>query len=220
MVLTNENIAIQDSEQAAWLLSEKLMVYKNSNAVVGAIPCGGVPIGYHLATILQLPFEIIPCKKIRHPGLHNESIGSVSMDDAVIHEGQNRIPQDYIYHQIILLQRSLQSKYKFYKGNKKSVNLKNKDVILVDDLLQTSDSMLAGLKSIKNQEPSKIIVAVSLATQNALLQIEGQADETVILQTVGDQQTAYTLHTKFPLVKDEEVRDYINHFEALTSKRI
>ncbi len=56
-----------DREEAGGLLAEKLSKYKGANAVVYALPRGGVVTGYEIARALGLPLDIIPVRKIGHP---------------------------------------------------------------------------------------------------------------------------------------------------------
>jgi predicted phosphoribosyltransferase len=197
-----------ERSHAAHFLVEKLFAYKNSNAVIIAIPRGGVPIGYHVAARLNLPLDVIPCKKMKHPANTNQSIGSVSVDEAIIHENARNVPQDYIYHQIIMLQHSLKAKSKFYKNGVHSPSLRGKTVIVVDDLLKSGDSMLACLKSIKKQKPSKIVVAVPAATTEAAQRLKKEADECIFL--FAEVRPGSVPYEKYPTVHDEEVRSLLN----------
>lgn len=69
----------KDRIEAANLLAEKLATYKNKNAIILAIPRGGVPMGNVVANQLKLPLEVVLSKKIGHP-LHKEfAIGAVTL---------------------------------------------------------------------------------------------------------------------------------------------
>jgi predicted phosphoribosyltransferase len=66
--MVRDEVTIQDREQAGYLLSKKLMLYKNSNALVVGLGHGGAVVGYHVAHALQLSFAVIPCRKIKRSG--------------------------------------------------------------------------------------------------------------------------------------------------------
>ena len=66
MVLHNDAI-FQNRKHAAFLFAERLREHANSDAIIVAVHGGGIHIGYHLAELLHLPLEVIPCKKIMHP---------------------------------------------------------------------------------------------------------------------------------------------------------
>jgi putative phosphoribosyl transferase len=197
-----EILALQDRLQVAHLLADKLLAFKNSDAVIVAVPRGGVPIGFALADVLNLSLEIIACKKIKHPAHGNQSIGSVSIDDVVIKEELRNIPQDYICHQVILLQHTLKAKCEYYRGSNPVLSLRKRTVILVDDLIQTGDTILTCLKSIKKQTPGKIVMASSICTPEAAHIISNEVDEFIALQI----EKGNHLHGTFEPVSDEEVR--------------
>jgi predicted phosphoribosyltransferase len=201
-----EILTLQDRLQVAHLLADKLLAYKNSDAVVVAVPRGGVPIGFALANLLNLSLEIVASKKIKHPAHGNQSIGSVSVDDLVIKEELRNIPQDYICHQVVLLQHTLKAKCAYYRGCNPVISLTDRTVIVVDDLIQTGDTILACLKSIKKQSPGKIIMASSTATPEAAQIISDEVDEFIALQI----EKGNHLHGIFEPVSDEEVRKLLS----------
>ena len=53
-----------DRHEAGKKLAEKLGIYRGTNAVVLALPRGGVVIGYEVAQVLRLPLDIIAVRKI------------------------------------------------------------------------------------------------------------------------------------------------------------
>ncbi len=117
----------QHREHASHLLVEKLTHFKDSDAVVVAIPRG---IALHLAQALHLPLDIIPSRRIKYPANSFETIGSVSLDGLDLVENDHDIPQDYIYHQAIMIKHSLRCKYKFYRGSNEPICLKDRMLVL------------------------------------------------------------------------------------------
>jgi predicted phosphoribosyltransferase len=196
---------LQDRLQAAHLLAEKFLAYKNSDAIIVAVPKGGVPIGFALSELLNVSFEIMPCKKIQHPAYANKSIGSVSVDGFIVSDGSRNIPQDYIYHQTILIQQTLRNQSAYFRGDKEIISLGGRTVILVDDVIQSGDNITACLQSIKRQKPEKMILATAVATPEVLELLSGEVDEFVTLQT---EKKIY-LHNVFPPVTDQEVKNIL-----------
>lgn len=80
--------------EAGSLLAKKLEEYRNDqNAVLVAIPRGGLPIGHAIAQYLNLPLEIVLSKKIGHP-MHKEfAIGAVTLKDLLLSPDANGIPK-------------------------------------------------------------------------------------------------------------------------------
>ena len=204
MILHNEAI-FQNRKHAAFLLGERLREHDNSDAIIVAVPGGGIHIGYHLAQLLHLPLEVIPCKKIKHPADNNKTIGAVSLDSVIVHEEDNSIPQDYIYHQIQLLQHVIRGQSnKYYKGHI-IPSLKDRTIILVDDLLMTGDTLLATIRTIRKQQPERIIVAVPNVTPEATRSIADEIDEIIYLTIEPNNSVTGNLYAEFPEVSDDEV---------------
>ena len=216
MVLHNDAI-FQNRKHAAFLLGERLMEHKDSDTIVVAVPGGGIHIGYHLAQLLHLPLEVIPCKKIKHPADTNKTIGAVSLDALIVHEEDNSIPQDYIYHQIQLLQHVIRGQRdKFNKGHIQP-SLKARTVILADDLLMTGDTLLTAIRTIRKQQPEKIIVVVPNVTPEATRSIADEIDEIIYLTIEPNNPVTGNLYAEFPEVSDEEV---IELLQQIRSERI
>jgi predicted phosphoribosyltransferase len=206
----NPLVKFKDRADAAQLLANKLKGYKDkTDAVVIAILAGGVPIGYHLSSLLNLPFDIIPCKKICHPSKIGKTIGSVTLNEISIHDDTD-IPGDYTHHQVRKIQNELIARYKLDMQDRKPISLKEKTVILVDDRLKTGDTMLACLKSIKIRKPSKIIVAVPVTTLAASHQIIGEVDDFICVVKTFDFQHTDDFYENLPRVNDREVKNFLD----------
>lgn len=91
--------------EAGLLLSKQLSEYKNTNAVVLAIPRGGVPVGHIIAKELQLPLSIVLSKKIGHPNNKEYAIGSVSLD-TVITENHTEIHRNILKMKLLVFEKN------------------------------------------------------------------------------------------------------------------
>lgn len=190
---------------AASKLAEKLSRYKNTDAVVLAIPRGGVAIGKEIADKLNIPLEIILSKKIGHPRNPEFAIGSVSELGMVINDDIMDISMDYIQNEAARLQLQLKEKYKLFMGDRKPTDLKNKIVILVDDGIATGNTILATINMIKKKFPKKLIVAVPVAPPDTTRKINKEVDEMICLLTPADFYAVGQFYADFSQVSDEEV---------------
>ena len=118
----------KDRFTAGKLLAKELKKYKNKkDAIVLAIPRGGLQIGFSIAKELNLNLDIILTKKIGYPGNPEYAIGAVSLTSEIVEE--QGISKDYIQNEIKNIRKSLKERYKKYLGKSKPQNLKNKIVI-------------------------------------------------------------------------------------------
>jgi predicted phosphoribosyltransferase len=175
-----------------------------------AIPHGGVPVGFEVAKALNLPFEIAFSKRIKHPANSDLSIGAVSVDDVVLDESTQFIPQNYVLHQVAVLQRQLKNQFEqFYEGNGQT-SLSGKTVIVVDDVLRQTDELNACLQSIRKQGPAEIIIAVAVTTTKAAHLIHD--NEHRLYYLFMELQPQSKACTYFPAIEEHETKRVLHYF--------
>ena len=214
MVALQEAV-FQNRKHAAYLLGERLMEYQNTDSVLVAVPSGGIHMGAYLSELLNLPLDVMPCRKIKHPADPQKTIGAVSIDSIVLPGVDRSLPQDYVYHQIQLLQHVIDMQARHYSAAHSHINCEAKTVIIVDDLLMTGDTMLACIKAVRQRKPEKIVVAVPNVTPAATALISESIDAIVYL-TIEPNAAAH-LYAEFPPISEEEVIDILRQRSAALS---
>jgi putative phosphoribosyl transferase len=208
-----------DRESAGVLLANKLQEYKNTNAVVVGVPHGGVCVASAIARILSLPLEIMPCTNIKDPADKRKSIGSVSPREVMMHECSYDIPQDYIAHQIALLRSAVSYKQALYYKNTSPGSLKYKTVILVDDILQSSEMITVCLREIKREKPLKIIVAVPVVSAEAARVAAAESDGIEFLRIEATLDSGDHYFSDFKKIDDSRVNILLERSRANNTKR-
>ena len=73
------NTRFKNRSEAGRALAEKLEHYSDRpNVVVLALPRGGVPVGYEVATKLKAPLEIFLVRKLGVPGHEEFAMGAIA----------------------------------------------------------------------------------------------------------------------------------------------
>jgi putative phosphoribosyl transferase len=191
-------------KEAGILLSEKLKKYQDTNSIILAVPRGGVPVAYEIAQKLHLPLDVILSKKIGHPMNKEFAIGAMTMDSTIIDE-HPEVPKQYITDEIIRLKELLREKYKLYMGYREPLEVKGKNVIVVDDGIATGNTLLASISMLRKRKPAKLIVAVPVLPLDALEIFEQQTDEFVYLIVSGNFRSVGAFYDQFHQVEDDEV---------------
>lgn len=204
--------------EAARLLSKELTSYKGKNAVVIAVPRGGLPIGKVLAQELDLPLEVVLIKKIGHPSNKEYAIGAVSLTNIILDEQAAEIPMNYIKEETNRLRTMLNKRHKQYYSNRKPRIIKDKVAIIVDDGIATGNTILATAKLISEESPSKIIVAVPVAPSSSILYLTSSLfiDEVICLEKPSNFHSVGEFYENFDQVTDEEA---IELFEMNNNSR-
>lgn len=205
-----QDTLLQSREEAGLILGRKLQEYEKTNTVVIGIPRSGVCVAAAIAKSLSLPLEVMPCQRIKHPASDNKNLGSVSLTEVFLYDNTDQVPQDFVAHQIALLKHANSAEHKFYHQNNSQQTLKYKTVILVDDLLKSSEVMLACIREIKKQNPLKIVVAVPVVSAEAARAVSAEADQTIFLKMEPEVEHAKHYFVEHGRINKEQVKKLLD----------
>jgi predicted phosphoribosyltransferase len=178
--------------------------YRDKNAVIYAIPGGGVPLGYYLAKDFNFPMELLFVKKIAHPDHRKPSIGAVSLADRIIDERLN-VPDAYIKNEISRIRKSLKAKQKLFSEGNQPLDVAGKYAIIVDDGIETGKTMISAIRMIRKLNPSKIAVVTPVASWKGAALVDRATDDFVCLHTVNNSGDVSLNYLNFPKVSDREI---------------
>src|SRR5262245_57813686 len=175
-------------QEAGRELAHALAAYeKASDAIVLALPRGGVPVGYEVARALGLPFDILLVRKLGVPGHTELAMGAIAsggvrfMNEDVLETvgvSAETIEQIAAHEQLELERRA-----KEYRANKPPPVVRDRTVILVDDGLATGASMHAAARAMYLQGAREVIVAVPVAAASTCQELARVVDNVVCLLT-------------------------------------
>lgn len=202
----------KDRIEAATLLANKLEIYKDKNAIILAIPRGGVVMGYVIAKQLHLPLEVVLSKKIGHPLYKEFAIGAVTLKSQVLSDAASEVSPSYIDEETKRIRALLNKRYNDYYGEKTPHQLKDKILIIVDDGIATGNTIISTIKMLHEENPEKIVVAIPVSSQDALQKLKNSSfiDEVVCLSTPINFRAVGQFYENFDQVEDAEVRTLLN----------
>jgi len=203
----------RNRQAAGQLLARRL---KNIHAdLVLSIPRGGVVVAAEVARILKLPLDIIITRKIGAPNQPELALGAIDPDGETVWEkkllSDLRLKIDDLREEIQAEWEELKRREDLYRRGKKSLELKNKIVILVDDGIATGSTILAAINFLKRHKAKKIVLAVPVASREAAERLTREVDEAVILETPDFFQAVGQFYQIFLPVSDEEVIQLLDH---------
>lgn len=170
----------QDRTEAGELLAGALAAYKGKDDVlVLAIPLGGIPVADVIARNLEVPLDVIMCKKIPYPNNPSFAIGAVTLEGFAVNIED--VPGDYIMSQVHKLQTLLKRRYEKFCGSHQCPSIKGKTVIIVDEGVMTGNTLSLTLDILRHKEPAKVIIAVPVAPPAALKLLAQEADHVFCL---------------------------------------
>lgn len=196
-------------EDAAYKLLPELEKFRKTDAVVMAVPRGGVPLGEIIARELDLPLDIVLVKKIGHPMNREYAIGAVSLEGSVIDPNHPEVPEAYIAEQTGILRERLRERFRKYLGDQPVEVLNGRTVILVDDGIATGYTMLATIELLRQKKPAQIILAVPVAPPETVRRLRKYVDELICLSTPPDFEGVGQFYLEFSQVEDDRVTELL-----------
>jgi putative phosphoribosyl transferase len=202
----------RDRTEAGQKLGQELQGLELENAVVVAVPSGGVPVGAELARILGAPLDIIIARKIQLPWTTEAGFGAVVSDGtAYLGPQSRRLPREVVKAQTKKARREVEHRKREFLAGRREAELSGKDVILVDDGLATGSTMLAAVQSVRKKGPRSVIVAVPTASGTAVRLLEPHVDQLISLY-VHPEHMPFAVASSYQNwydLTDQEVKKYL-----------
>jgi putative phosphoribosyl transferase len=196
-------------------LAKRLSKYANRpDAIVLALPRGGVPVAYEVAQTLHLPLDVFLVRKLGVPGHEELAFGAVAsggmrvINRAVVRSAD--VSAAEIEETIKTEQRELERREQTYRDERPTPQIEGRTVILVDDGLATGASMRAAVLALREQKPAKIVVAVPTAARETCDEFRDEVDEVVCAMTPEPFYAVGLWYRDFSQTSDEEVRDLLS----------
>lgn len=195
--------------EAGVLLAQKLQKYKGTDAVVLALPRGGVAVGRAVADALSLPLDIIATRKIGHPKNSEYAVGAVDATEMSVFDSAEvaSIDAKWLVEEIEKQRQEARRRMTLYRGERSPVDFSGRIAILVDDGVATGFTMRLAVAVAQKANPKKVVVAVPVAPAKSVREIErGGADEIVLLEQPENFLGAVGAHyDEFEQVGDRKV---------------
>jgi putative phosphoribosyl transferase len=204
----------KDRIEAGLFLAAKLQKYKDKNGIVMAIPRGGVPVAFTIAQKLGLPIEVIITKKIGHPVNKACAIGAASLTEYFV-VPHKEVTQEYIDEELKVIRLRLKEMYQRFLGDKSPEKLTGKTIIIVDDGMATGNTVLCTVNVLKKSNPAKIIVAVPVASIDAIEKLTSEVDEVITLLSPPIFYGVGAFYENFNEVDDKEISFYLKKMNKL-----
>jgi predicted phosphoribosyltransferase len=180
----DREFVFKDRLHAGALLADKLRpLLAGRDVQLLAVPAGGVAVGYAVAQKLNMPFDVAIVRKIQIPWNTEAGFGAIAWDGRVLLNellvAQLGLSKEAVEQCISQTREMVHQRMQKFRGNRPIPDLNGKTVILVDDGLASGFTMLAAAKSIRNQHPEKIVIAVPTASAGAIELLASSVDELV-----------------------------------------
>lgn len=186
---------------------------RSEGALVLAIPRGGVPVAYEVATALGAELDLLLVRKLGAPSQPELAMGAIATGGArVINEdvvSALGITYPAIEAAVRRERAELDRRQREYRGDRPLPHVVGRVVIAVDDGLATGASMRVAVAALRQQRPARIVVAVPVAPPDTVRVLAREADEVVCPATPQSFFGVGQWYENFDQTTDEEIREIL-----------
>lgn len=200
----------QAGQQLAGTLAGEL---RGVDAIVLALPRGGVPVGFAVATALGLPLDVLLVRKLGLPGQPEFAIGAVGSGGVRVLQpgvpGLMGVTQEDVEAIAARELAELARRTRLYRGERPEPDLGGRTVVLVDDGIATGSTMLAAVEVARRRGAARVIVASPVAPPATLAVLRAHADAVACLVAPPRFFAVGQWYDRFDQTSDEEVQDLL-----------
>lgn len=202
-----------DRRSAGRRLAEELRKERFSDPVVLALPRGGVPVAFEVARKLHAPLEVFVSRKLGAPGRPEFGFGAIAEGGAQVLD-QNAVAMlglsdSQIEALVLAEQHELQRRIHEYRGDRELPELSGREVILVDDGLATGVTAEAALRSLRNHEPGRLVLAVPVCARETQARLSEVADLVVYVHAPSEFIAVGPWYEDFSQTTDQQVHELL-----------
>ncbi len=178
--MRNRGRVFRDRAQAGAVLAGMLSEFRGTDALILAIPAGGVPVATEIAQRLELPLALAVVSKITLPWNTESGYGAVAFDGTV-RLNQDLIaalglPEAAVQEGIARTKEKVTRRVQQLSGDRPLPALTGRAAILVDDGLASGFTMHTAVDALHRLAARQVIVAVPTGHANAVARIAAAVD--------------------------------------------
>jgi putative phosphoribosyl transferase len=203
-----------DRRHAGRVLASHLTTYAGrDDVIVLALPRGGVPVAYEVASALGAPMDVFLVRKLGTPGHRELAMGAIASggvrvlnEDVVRWYGISEVAIERIAREE---QEELERREGAYRQNRPAPSLANRVAILIDDGLATGSTMRAAAQAVRARNPVRVVIAVPVGAPQTCAELAAVADEVICARTPEPFSAVGQWYLNFDQTDDDEVRELL-----------
>ena len=154
----------RDREAAGASLAGMLQGYHERDALVLAIPAGGVPVAAEIAARLALPLDVAPVSKVLLLWTTEGGYGAVAFDGTVWIDDDAAqrfgLSEKQVEHGIAEARAKVERRMARLRDGRPVSGFTGRPVILVDDGIAAGSTMRTAIRAVRQQVAIRVVVAV------------------------------------------------------------
>jgi predicted phosphoribosyltransferase len=200
----------RDRADAGRRLANRLSEYRQrADVLVLALPRGGVPVGFEVASALGVPLDVFLVRKLGVPLQPELAMGAIA-------SGGTRVLNELVVDSLLIPPQTLEAvtarervelerRERTYRGDRPAPVVRGKTAILVDDGIATGSSMRAAILALRQQGAHHIVVAVPVAPHATACELASLADRVVCVLEPEEFHAIGQWYDDFSQLNDRDV---------------
>ena len=213
-------MSFTDRSEAGKKLAGALQRYEGQNPVILALPRGGVPVAAEVASALDAPLGLVLVRKIGVPWQPELAMGAVvdgaapiivRNDDVIRGLAIDEAEFKHICDQELA---EIESRRRRYLGDRPPIDVKDRVTIVIDDGIATGATIRAALRATRMRAPKALVLAVPVASTEALAEVGKEADDVICLEEHEFLGAIGLYYSDFRQTSDEEVIEAMARYSS------
>ena len=195
-------------------LAKALNEYRGrDDVIVYALPRGGVPVAFEVATVLGAPLDVLIVRKLGVPGHPELAMGAVAsggvrvINDLVVR--QLAIPEHDVERATQQQRLEVEERERLFRSGHPAPDPAGAIAIVTDDGIATGSTMRAAIDALREMSPARVVVAVPVASPDVCEEFAQIADDVVCLATEQPFGAVGMWYEDFDQTTDQEVVDLL-----------
>lgn len=208
-IISRSSQPFRDRAEAGRLLGHELRELAFNDPLVLGIPRGGLVIARETAHELGADLDLVISRKLGAPQNPELAIGAVGEGGRLfLHDwllSELRINQSYLENERDLQMLEISRRKARYREILPRTPITGRDAIIVDDGVATGATFQAALWTVRNESPARLIAALPVAPEEAILKLAMDADEIICLRCPALFSAVGQFYLNFTQTSDDEV---------------
>jgi putative phosphoribosyl transferase len=188
------------------------------DAVVLALPRGGVPVAFEVAEGLGAPLDVLVVRKLGVPFQPELAMGAIG-EGGVRVENPDVLGSAGLRHADLddaerRERPELERRAVLYRRGRPRLDLRGRCAVVVDDGIATGSSLRAACRVVRKLGAARIVVAVPVASRTAVADLRAECDDLLCLEVPDPFYAVGEWYRDFTQTRDDEVVDLLHRAAA------
>lgn len=193
------------------------------NALILALPRGGVPVAHEVSEALKIPMDILLVRKLGVPGHEELAMGAIALGGVRVLNYDIidvlNIPEAVVNGVAAMENAELDRRNRLYRDDMPPPEVRGKNIILIDDGLATGATMHAAILALRSARAAFVTVAVPVGSAETCHRLAAEADRIVCPHQPEPFYGVGIWYEDFSQTEDDEVLALLHRGQPGTNAR-